>query len=62
MNPESNQVSSTPGHARCPVSGMDGDPAFKSVYKGETYLACDRQHKQAFDADPAKFANVAQNR
>jgi putative intracellular protease/amidase/YHS domain-containing protein len=67
MNPESNQVyatvrASTPGHPRCPVCGMDGDPAFKSVYKGKTYLSCDRKHKQAFDADSAKFANVAQSR
>jgi putative intracellular protease/amidase/YHS domain-containing protein len=66
MNPESNQVyatvrASTPGHPRCPVCGMDGHPTFKSVYKGKSYLACDRQHKRAFDADPAKFANVAQN-
>jgi len=45
----------------CPVSILQmqkwikGSPEFKTVYDGRTYLFSDRQHKDAFLADPVKF-------
>src|ERR1700736_1522381 len=44
----------------CPVCGMDSDPTITSVYKGTSYLFCSRNHKEAFDKDPAKFVSAAQ--
>jgi putative intracellular protease/amidase/YHS domain-containing protein len=63
LDPNSNLVYaktlvSTDGHPLCPVCGMDGDPGFKSVYKGKTYYFCTRHHKEMFDTTPDKFANA----
>lgn len=62
MKPESNAVYaaervSTAEHPLCPVCGMDVDPKTspKSVYKGKTYYFCSPDHKQQFDAAPAKW-------
>jgi YHS domain-containing protein len=43
----------------CPVRGMDGDPSWKSVYKGKPYYFCSQNHKETFDKAPAAFANAA---
>jgi putative intracellular protease/amidase/YHS domain-containing protein len=64
-NPDSNLVyAKQPRFAvdksLCPVCGMDGDPTLTSVYKGNTYLFCMRDHKDAFDKAPAKFVSAAQ--
>jgi len=34
---------------------MDSDPTITSVYNGKTYLFCNKNHREAFDKDPAKF-------
>ena len=44
------------GRPLCPVCSMGADLRISSVYKGETYFFCMQDHKQVFDADPAKFA------
>jgi YHS domain-containing protein len=63
LDPNSNQVYaktrlSTNEHPLCPVCGMDGDPALKSVYKGKTFYFCTQHHKEMFDKTPDKFANA----
>lgn len=62
MDPASNAVyapvrTSTDEHPLCAVCEMDVDPKYasKSVYKGKTYYFCSQEHKQQFDAAPAKF-------
>ena len=48
---------STDAHPLCPVCDMDVDPKLgpKSVYEGKTYYFCSPEHKQQFDAAPARF-------
>jgi putative intracellular protease/amidase/YHS domain-containing protein len=63
LDPNSNQVYaktrvSTGEHPLCPVCGMDGDPALKSVSKGKIYYFCSQHHKEMFDTTPEKFANA----
>ena len=48
-------VNSTADIRLCPVCGMDSDPTITSVYNGKTYLFCNKNHREAFDKDPAKF-------
>jgi transcriptional regulator GlxA family with amidase domain len=67
MNPDSNQVYaatpvSTAEHPRCPVCGMNVDPATaqKSVYKGKTYYFCSEDDKRTFDAASDKFVKADQ--
>jgi len=67
MNPDSNQVYaatpvSTSEHPRCPVCGMNVDPATaqKSVYKGKIYYFCSADDKKTFDATPDKFVKADQ--
>jgi transcriptional regulator GlxA family with amidase domain len=62
MNPDSNFVyakvaTSTDAHPLCPVCEMEIDPATapKSVYKGKSYSFCSTDHKEQFDAAPAKW-------
>jgi transcriptional regulator GlxA family with amidase domain/YHS domain-containing protein len=62
LNPESNAVyaeeaKSTAEHPLCPVCTMEVDAATapKSVYKGKTYYFCSQEHKDQFDAAPAKW-------
>ena len=64
-NPDSNLVYTKPPRftadkSLCPVCGMDSDPPITSVYKGKTYLFCNRNHKEAFDKDPARFVSTSQ--
>jgi putative intracellular protease/amidase/YHS domain-containing protein len=64
-NPDSNLVYTKParfsaGKSLCPVCGMDSDPTITSVYQGKTYLFCTRNHKEAFDKDPARFVSASQ--
>lgn len=61
-NPASNAVYlqaavSSDGHPLCPVCDMQVDQATapKSVYEGRTYYFCSEDHKQLFDASPAKW-------
>jgi putative intracellular protease/amidase/YHS domain-containing protein len=65
MNPDSNQVYaaapvSSAEHPRCPVCGMDVDPAKapKSIFKGTTYYFCSEDDKKTFDTTPDKFVNT----
>jgi YHS domain-containing protein len=65
-NPDSNLVYTKPPRftadkSLCPVCGMDSDPTITSVYKGKTYLFCNRNHKEAFDKDPARFVSTSQS-
>src|ERR1700751_802629 len=65
-NPLSNLVYTKPPRfsadkSLCPVCGMDSDPTITSVYKGKTYLFCNRNHKEAFDKDPARFVSTSQS-
>jgi YHS domain-containing protein len=49
--------------AQDPVCGMTVDEetaAGQSEYEGETYYFCSPGCKQAFDADPEKYANREQ--
>jgi putative intracellular protease/amidase/YHS domain-containing protein len=47
-------------HLFCVVCGMDvGADGPKSVYKGQSYYFCSRDHKDQFDAAPAKFVETA---
>jgi putative intracellular protease/amidase/YHS domain-containing protein len=60
LDPGSNQAYassriSTEQHPLCPVCSMDGDPAWKSVYRGKTYYFCSEDHKEMFDKAPAQF-------
>jgi len=64
-NPDSNLVYTKPlrfsaDKSLCPVCGMDSDPSITSVYKGKTYFFCIRNHKEAFDKDPARFVSTSQ--
>ena len=64
-NPGSNLVYTKPPRfnadkSLCPVCGMDSDPSITSVYKGKTYFFCIRNHKEAFDKDPARFVSTSQ--
>ena len=43
----------------CPVCGMKGDPAIKSVYKGKTYYFCMQDHKVTFDDSPDDFVKTS---
>jgi transcriptional regulator GlxA family with amidase domain len=68
-NPNSNEVyalarASTPAHPLCPVCEMDVDPATapKSVHAGKSYFFCSRDHKEQFDAAPARFLETAVKR
>ena len=48
------------GHLLCPVCGMDVDAnGPQSVYQGKTYYFCSQDHKDQFDAAPAKFLEPA---
>ena len=65
MNADSNQIYaaapvSTAEHPRCPVCGMDVDPASapKSVFKGKTYYFCSDDDKKTFEAAPDKFVTA----
>lgn len=67
LNADSNEVYakapvSTDQHPLCPVCDMEVDrkTALKSVYKGKTYLFCMREHKAAFDRNPEKYLNFAE--
>lgn len=62
MNPDSNAVyaqefAESQEHPRCPVCRMavDSATAPKSIYQGETYYFCSRDHKDEFDSAPADF-------
>ena len=62
-DPNSNQLYasvparvSTAEHPLCPVCGMDGDPKVSLEYKGKKYFFCMQNHKEEFEAAPAKFA------
>jgi YHS domain-containing protein len=48
-------------HPFCAVCGMDVDAVNgpKSVYKGKTYYFCSADHKDQFDAAPAKFLGAS---
>lgn len=66
LNPASNaefvaKRVSTAAHPLCAVCGMDVDAktAPTSTYKGKTYYFCMPQHKQLFDADPARVLELA---
>jgi len=61
LNPSSNAEFAGPikqsvNHPLCPICGMGIDRTLSSIYKGETYYFCMREHKQIFDASPEKFA------
>lgn len=46
--------------AKDPVCGMqvkEKEAAGKSEYKGKTYYFCSASCKEAFDKEPAKYAN-----
>jgi transcriptional regulator GlxA family with amidase domain len=62
MDPDSNEVyakmrTSMDNHPLCAVCemGVDTATAPKSAYQGKTYYFCSRQHKEEFDATPARF-------
>jgi YHS domain-containing protein len=63
LDPNSNQIYTrkvaavADGHPICPVCSMYADLHISSVYKGKTYYFCMQDHKQIFDAAPAKFAS-----
>ncbi|HEX4496922.1 MAG TPA: DJ-1/PfpI family protein [Thermoanaerobaculia bacterium] len=62
MNPDSNSIyasepQASAGHVLCPVCAMEVDPATapKSVYQAKAYYFCSVDHKELFDAAPAKW-------
>jgi putative intracellular protease/amidase/YHS domain-containing protein len=61
LQPDSNAAylkvaTSAYNHPLCAVCSMDIDPAIApSVYKGQTYYFCSRDHKAQFDATPEPF-------
>ena len=62
-DPSSNQLyaamrTSSADHPLCVICDMDVDPASapKSLYQGQTYYFCSKDHKAEFDAAPAKYA------
>jgi transcriptional regulator GlxA family with amidase domain/YHS domain-containing protein len=62
LDPTSNAVyaaawRSTDQHPLCAVCGMDVDKKSSpsSVYKAKSYYFCTLEHKQLFDADPARY-------
>ncbi len=64
LHPDSNEPYaqervSTAEHPLCPVCEMDVDAktAAHSVYRGETYYFCSTEHKEQFEASPAKYAS-----
>ncbi len=66
MNPDSNAVyasmrTSANNRPFCAVCGMDVDEVNgpKSVYKSKTYYFCSPDHKDQFDAAPAKFVGAS---
>jgi len=68
-NPDSNEIyakarTSATDHPLCAVCEMDVDPASapKSAYKGKTYYFCSQEHKERFDAAPAKFTDAIAKR
>jgi transcriptional regulator GlxA family with amidase domain len=61
-DPNSNQTyavirTSTTEHPLCVICEMDVDPASapKSIYQGQTYYFCSKDHKAEFDAAPARY-------
>jgi len=55
------------GHAKHedPVCGMLVDqqkPAAKAEYNGKTYYFCSKDHKEMFDAQPARYIEAADKR
>ena len=65
LDPSSNAEFARPRKAEagsCVVCGMQVDPATapKSVYRGVTYSFCSAEHKQLFDAAPARVLEPAQ--
>jgi putative intracellular protease/amidase/YHS domain-containing protein len=68
-NPGSNQVyavarASTAEHPLCIVCEMDVDVATapKSAVNGKTYYFCSKDHKEMFDAEPARYIEAAEKR
>ncbi len=65
MDPSSNKAyaavaRSTDAHPLCPVCDMEVDPkrAPRSVYGGKAYYFCSDEHKQQFDAAPARIVKA----
>ena len=61
LNPDSNRVYapvrvSTEEHPLCPLCSMDGDRTLTSVHANRAYYFCSREHKEAFDKNPVKYA------
>jgi transcriptional regulator GlxA family with amidase domain len=65
LDPSSNSQYARPRKAEadrptCIVCGMEVDPksAPRTVYGGATYLFCSAEHKQRFDAEPARILEL----